>query len=163
MEEYTPQIEGWVMEEYTPETSQQISESVEAKVNANVSAFMEAQKSEKLSSIDALLESMENNNNEAIKLLAEQNNANKFAGLYCVENMPAQYQPSWNTLSESRQDEIVRQSRAYDFTKQGVLESFWASVKFDNTNHQTVNEAATDVVNKYHSSIAAQMMRLRKA
>ena len=162
LEEYTPQIEGWVMEEYTPETSQQISESVEAKVNANVTAFMEAQKQDKLSTIDALLESMENNSNAALELLAEQKQATKFAGVYCVENMPKEYQPSWNSLTESRQEEIVRQSRAYDFTKQGVLESFWSSVEFNQKPVQTVNENK-DVVNNYHSNIIAQMMRLRKA
>ena len=162
LEEYTPQIEGWVMEEYTPETSQQISESVEAKVSANVTAFMEAQKQDKLSTIDALLESMENNSNAALDLLAEQKQATKFAGVYCVENMPKEYQPSWNSLTESRQEEIVRQSRAYDFTKQGVLESFWSSVEFNQKPVQAVNENK-DVVNNYHSNVIAQMMRLRKA
>ena len=162
LEEYTPQIEGWVMEEYTPEASQQISESVEAKVSANVTAFMEAQKQDKLSTIDALLESMENNSNAALDLLAEQKQATKFAGVYCVENMPKEYQPSWNSLTESRQEEIVRQSRAYDFTKQGVLESFWSSVEFNQKPVQAVNENK-DVVNNYHSNVIAQMMRLRKA
>ena len=150
------------MEEYTPETSQQISESVEAKVSANVTAFMEAQKQDKLSTIDALLESMENNSNAALDLLAEQKQATKFAGVYCVENMPKEYQPSWNSLTESRQEEIVRQSRAYDFTKQGVLESFWSSVEFNQKPVQAVNENK-DVVNNYHSNVIAQMMRLRKA
>ena len=147
-----------------PETSKNIQESVSAevenKVNENVNAFIESQKTTKLSEIDALLESLDNSGKSAIDLLKEHQTSDKYAGVYVIENMPAEYQPSWNTLDENRKDEIVRQSRAYDFTKEGVLESFWAAVDFAGKKPVQVNEGK-EIVATYHNNIAAQMMRLR--
>ena len=163
-EEFAPTVEGWINEELIPETSKNIQESVsaavEGKVNENVNAFIESQKTTKLSEIDALLESLDNSGKSAIDLLKEQQTSDKYAGVYVVENMPAEYQPSWNTLDENRKDEIVRQSRAYDFTKEGVLESFWAAVDFAGKKPVQVNEGK-EIVATYHNNIAAQMMRLR--
>jgi len=165
-EEFAPTVEGWINEELIPETSQTIqtavAESVEAKVNDNINAFMESQKTTKLSEIDALLESLEDKKDNALELLKESQKEDQFAGLYVIENMPAQYKPSWNTLDESRKQEIVRQSRAYNFTKEGVLESFWSHVDFMGEKPvQQVNEGQT-VISNYHNSVAAQMMRLRQ-
>ena len=163
-EEFAPTVEGWINEELIPETSKNIQESVsaavEGKVNENVNAFIESQKTTKLSEIDALLESLDNSGKSAIDLLKEQQTSDKYAGVYVVENMPAEYQPSWNTLDENRKDEIVRQSRAYDFTKEGVLESFWGAVDFAGKKPVQVNEGK-EIVATYHNNIAAQMMRLR--
>ena len=163
-EEFAPTVEGWINEELIPETSKNIQESVSAevenKVNENVNAFIESQKTTKLSEIDALLESLDNSGKSAIDLLKEHQTSDKYAGVYVIENMPAEYQPSWNTLDENRKDEIIRQSRAYDFTKEGVLESFWAAVDFAGKKPVQVNEGK-EIVATYHNNIAAQMMRLR--
>jgi len=164
-EEFAPTVEAWINEEYTPETTQNISEAIEAKVNENINnnmnSFMENQKAEKLGNIDALLESMSTGKDAVVELLKEQQASDKYAGVFVVERMPAQYQPTWNALSEAKKDEIIRQSKAYDFTKQGVLESFWSSVDF---TEQQVNEHKEEaVVANHQNSIAAQMMRLRNA
>ena len=74
--------------------------------------------------------------------------------------MPAEFVPSWNMIDEARKDEIVRSSKMYDFTKEGVLESFWGSVDFD--KKQEVIKESKDIVADYHSNVFAQMMRLRK-
>ena len=74
--------------------------------------------------------------------------------------MPAEYLPSWNMIDEARKDEIVRSSKMYDFTKEGVLESFWSSVDFEK-KEEPVKESK-DVVADYHNNVFAQMMRLRK-
>ena len=80
-----------------------------------------------------------------------------FAGYFAVENMPAQYRPMWESLSTDRKIEIARQSKMYDFTKQGILESFWAGVKFE--NNKPVNESV-DVIGNYHADIVAQMRKM---
>ena len=157
-EEFAPVIEGWITEEFGPETSS----AIEAKVNENVSAFMENQKDSKLSEIDALLESLDNKDEALEKLVKEQAIENRFAGVYVVEHMPAEYQPSWNTLNEERQNEIVRSSKAYDFTKEGVLESFWQSVDFTNAKENKVNENKEDILNNHYGAVYTQMMRLRR-
>jgi len=158
-EEFAPVIEGWINEEYTPENNA----NIEAKVNENVSAFMESQKSAKLSDIDALIESLENKDEAISQLVKEQKAQDKFAGVYVVENMPAEYQPSWNALSEERQDEIVRMSKAYDFKKEGVLESFWQSVDFASAKTPQSVEEPKDVLESHYNNVYAQMMRLRRA
>ena len=161
-EEFAPVIEGWVNEEFAPENNA----TIEAKVNENVSAFMESQKNTKIDEIDALLETLSKSDSEgeAMKILKEQKANEKFAGVYCVEHMPAEYQPSWNTLDEARQEEIVRTAKAYDFTKEGVLESFWQSVDFAATKpEQKLNESKEDILDNHYNSVYAQMMRLRRA
>ena len=162
-EEFAPVVEGWITEEFAPENTA----SIEAKVNENVSAFMENQKDSKLSEIDALLESLESNGKDKAleQLVKEQKTANKYAGIYVVEHMPAEYQPSWNTLNEERQAEIIRSSKAYDFTKEGVLESFWQGVDFNqkSLNEELAEKKVTDPVSNYHNAIAAQMFRIRNA
>jgi hypothetical protein len=72
--------------------------------------------------------------------------------------MPAKYRPMWESLNTERKIEIARQSKMYDFTKMGILESFWAGVKFENKPTQ-INESV-NVVNNYHNSIAAQMKKM---
>ena len=162
-EEFAPVLEGWVKDEYTPENNQALTESIEKKVNENVEAFMESQKSSKLSEIDNLLESLENNKDAALEILKEEQTKNRFNGVYVVEHMPAEYQPSWNALTEERQDEIVRSSKLYDFTKEGVLESFWQGVDFNATNPTTkVDEGKQeDITSGYYNSVISQMNRLR--
>ena len=64
-------------------------------------------------------------------------------------------------LDENRKDEIVRSSKMYDFTKTGVLESFWSSVEFDKKEEKQIVENK-DVVSNYHNNILSQMMRLRR-
>ena len=158
-EEFAPTMENWLMEEYTPEQSA----IIEQKVNENVSAFMESQKAGRLDEIDGLLESIAAEGNADVqKIVNEQNAENKYKGVYVVENMPAEYRPSWELLNEAAQQNIIRSSKMYDFTKEGVLESFWANVDFGKKAEETkpVVESKNPVEN-YQNSIIANMKRLR--
>ncbi len=158
-EEFAPTVENWLMEEYTPEQSL----IIEKKVNENVSAFMESQKAGRLDEIDGLLESIAaEGNNDVQKIVKEQQEENKYKGIYVVENMPAEYLPSWNMLNEAAQQLIIRSSKMYDFTKEGVLESFWANVDFGKNAEETkpVVESKNPIQN-YQNNIIANMKRLR--
>ncbi len=96
-------------------------ENVEKKVNENVSAFLAENKAGRLEEIDSLLETIGANNTPLDQIVKENNEENKWKGVYVIEHMPAQYKPSWELLNEDQQNEIVRSSRMYDFTKDGVL------------------------------------------
>ena len=158
-EEFAPTMENWLMEEYTPEQSA----IIEQKVNENVSAFMESQKAGRLDEIDGLLESIAAEGNADVqKIVNEQNAENKYKGVYVVENMPAEYRPSWELLNEAAQQNIIRSSKMYDFTKEGVLESFWANVDFGKKAEETKPIVESkNPVEKYQNSIIANMKRLR--
>ena len=159
-EEFAPVIDSWVNEEFAPEHIK----NVEDKVNENVNAFMESQKVGRLEEIDSLLESVDTADDKSAvaQIVKEHAEENKWKGVYVVENMPAEYTPSWQLLTEARQQEIVRSSRMYDFTKEGVLESFWANQDFDQHDVKQVNEDVNNnVTNDYHKRIVAQMMHLR--
>lgn len=165
-EEFAPTIEGWLNDEYTPEAVNEAVNSkiteLETRINENVSAFLEAKKDERFIGIDKMIESLEGLDNEAEileKLTEAQKQDTTFAGYFAVENMPAQYRPMWESLTTDRKIEIARQSKMYDFTKMGILESFWAGVKFE--NNKQVNESV-DVVGNYHSGIAAQMRKMMR-
>ena len=157
-EEFAPVVEGWITEEFAPEHS----ENIEKKVNENVSAFMESQKAGRLDEIDSLLESIAQDENADVKqIVKEHQEEMKWKGVYVVENMPAEYLPSWQLLDESRQQEIVRSSKMYDFTKEGVLESFWANVDFNKTvETKQVNENVNPV-QSYQNNVIARMKSLR--
>ena len=155
-EEFAPVIDGWITEEFAPAHTEEITE----KVNENVSAYLAENKAGRLEEIDSLLETLSDNSNKELKTIVEEhNNATKFSGVYVVENMPAEYRPSWELLNEAQQNDIVRRSKMYDFTKEGVLESFWANVDFNAKKEDTqpVNES----INNFHNNIARQMQYLR--
>lgn len=158
-EEFAPVVEGWITEEFAPENSK----TIEDKVNENVNAFIESQKAGRLEEIDSLLESIEQNGNSSVeKIVAEESKNNKYKGVYVVENMPAEYRPSWETLTEARQQEIIRSSRMYDFMKEGQLDKFWANVDFNQANPVYVNESKENPMEAYQNSIVARMKALRR-
>ena len=163
-EEFAPVIEGWLGDEFTPNVITEAVDSkisdLETRINENVSSFLEAKKDERFVGIDKMLESLEglSTEEEVLEKLTEAQKADTtFAGYFAVENMPAQYRPMWESLSTDRKIEIARQSKMYDFTKQGILESFWAGVKFE--NNKPVNESV-DVIGNYHADIVAQMRKM---
>lgn len=182
VEEYSPEVQGWVTEEFAPEVQGWITEefapvvdawineefapehmkNIEDKVNENVSAFMESQNAGRLEEIDSILESISQDQNADInKIIAEQKNENKYKGIFVIEHMPAEYTPSWELLTEARQQEIIRSSKMYDFTKEGVLESFWANVDFNKTEQKQVNEGQVNPVSNYQMGIISRMKTLR--
>ena len=163
-EEFAPVIEGWLGDEFTPNVITEAVDSkisdLEARINENVSSFLEAKKDERFAGIDKMLESLEGleTEEEVLEKLTEAQKADTtFAGYFAIENMPAQYRPMWESLATDRKIEIARQSKMYDFTKQGILESFWSGVKFE--NNKPVNESV-DVVGNYHAGIVAQMRKM---
>ena len=156
-EEYSTVVENWINDEYAPILENRINESV----NANVAQYISENNAARLDEIDSLLETLSDDKNSAVaELVKETKAADKYANIYAVKNMPAEFVPSWNMIDEARKDEIVRSSKMYDFTKEGVLESFWGSVDFE--KKQEVIKESKDIVADYHSNVFAQMMRLRK-
>lgn len=165
VKEFAPSIQGWLTDEYSQvlekwvnnEAGKQISESIISKVNDK----FQKQDTARLENIDSLLESIEKNKDDVNEIVKEEQEKNKYMGIYCIAHMPAEYKPLFEGLSEDRKNEIIRQSRMYDFTKNGVLESFWAGIDFNKAPEQPVNEQKGDVINDYQSMIAAQMKRFR--
>ena len=151
-----PTVDDWINEECLPEHK----ETIVNEVNNNVNEFLEAKNADKLSSIDNLLEAIESKgaDDAALNLLKEQQEQSKYKGVYVVENMPAQYKPQWEMLSEAKQNEIIRQSRMYDFTKAGIMEKFWDNVDFN--EQQTIVETKIAPETNYQNMIAAQMRRI---
>ena len=165
-EEFAPTVENWLSEEFTPNTVNESIDNklsaIETRINENVSMYLEAQKDKRFEGIDKVLESLENvaDRDEALAKLTEaQKKDTMFEGYFAVENMPAQYRPMWESLNTERKIEIARQSKMYDFTKMGILESFWAGVKFE--NKPTIVNESVNVVNNYHNAIAARMKAMQ--
>jgi hypothetical protein len=108
-EEFAPAMEGWINEELVPTIDSWINEeclpehkaNIINEVNSNVSAFLESQNSDKLTSIDNLLEAIEKKgaDNAALELLEETKAEERYAGVFVVEHMPAEYVPMWTMCS----------------------------------------------------------------
>ena len=161
--EFAPVVEGWVTNEFGTVVegwvTNEFGTELEEKINENINEFINEQKVGRLEEIDALLESIEDKT-DVEKIVTENREASKYKGIYVVENMPAEYTASWQLINEEKQEEIIRSSKMYDFTKEGVLESFWANVDF--TNNPKQENQIVDVVESYHSNIASQMKRFGK-
>ena len=168
VEEFSPEVQNWITEEFAPVIDQWVNEefapehmeTIEKKVNENVSAFLAENKAGRLDEIDSLLETISANNTPLDQIVKESNEDDKWKNVYVVEHMPSQYKPSWELLNEDKKNEIVRSSRMYDFTKDGVLESFWSTVDFGKKEEKNINENV-DPIQSYQQNVLAQMMRLR--
>ncbi len=168
-EEYSPEVQGWITEELVPTIDSWINEefapehknTILEEVNTNINAFMENRKEESLSNIDNLLEAIENKGkvDEALELLQQKQVDDKYKGVYVVEHMPAEYMPRWEMISEAKQQDIIRRSKMYNFTKPGVLESFWSTINFEEA---PITESQQPVQDTYHSGIFKKMALLRK-
>ena len=127
-----------------------------------VSAFLAENKAGRLEEIDSLLETIGSNGTPLEDVVKENQKESKWKGFVVVEQMPAQFKPSWEMLDEARQEEIVRSSRMYDFTKEGVLESFWANQDFEKKTKENIQENLNPS-EQYQNNIVNQMMKLRRA
>ena len=171
VEQYSPEVQKWIVENYSDELqnwiTEQFGKELTNKINENVSEYLESKSNDKFENIDRMLEMLENgqgSKENEIQMLKEQQEKNlgKYATCYAIVNMPNEYRPMFEGLSEQKKDEIALQSRAYDFTKTGVMESFWAGIDFNEKPVQNINENHNqNPVDNYMSSIAAQMMALR--
>lgn len=169
-EEFAPEIQNWIVEEVAPTFDKWVNEeclpeykqAIMEEMTQNVSAFLEAQKESKFSDIDKMLESLSTANEQTAVKMLNESVADKFAGIPAVEMMPAKYKPMWAGLSESKQEEIARSSRLYDFTKKGVLESFWANA-FSKGNVITESSANVEIdpAKNRLNAIAKLMHKLR--
>ena len=171
VEQYSPEVQKWIVENYSSELqnwiTEQFGKELTNKINENVSEYIESKSNDKFENIDRMLEMLESgqgSKENEIQMLKEQQEKNlgKYATCYAIVNMPNEYRPMFEGLSEQKKDEIALQSRAYDFTKTGVMESFWASIDFNEKPVQNINENHNqNPVDNYISSIASQMMALR--
>ena len=168
-EEYSGELQKWITGEYSENLNEWITEhftpELEKKVNENVAAFFESQKDNKFENIDRMLESLsvDNSADKNIQMLKEmqEKNLGKYANCYAIANMPNEYRPMFETLSDEKKDAIALQSRAYDFTKNGVLESFWANVDFSKATPINEDKTPESMPNNFMSSIAQQMLSMR--
>ena len=171
VEQYSPEVQKWIVENYSDELqnwiTEQFGKELTNKINENVSEYLESKSNDKFENIDRMLEMLESgqgSKENEIQMLKEQQEKNlgKYANCYAIVNMPNEYRPMFEGLSEQKKDEIALQSRAYDFTKAGVMESFWAGIDFNEKPVQNINENHNqNPVDSYMASIAAQMMALR--
>ena len=170
VEQYSPEVQKWIVENYSDELqnwiTEQFGKELTNKINENVSEYLESKSNDKFENIDRMLEMLESgqgSKENEIQMLKEQQEKNlgKYATCYAIANMPNEYRPMFEGLSDQKKDEIALQSRAYDFTKAGVMESFWAGIDFNEKPKEQLNENHNDVQVSFASSIAAQMMRMR--
>lgn len=186
IESLAPKLQDWIVEEYSQtldnfikesqsELSEEITESLnerinEAKkeINSNVSEFLESQKRGQFDKFDTMLEKL-SESNEAAKFEA-LNSLNEgredYANVYAVKNMPLQYQPMWESLSTEKRADVVRSSRMYNFSKPGVLESFWANqFKTGNVQNALINESLSqnkpNVVNNRYAGLFARAKKMQ--
>ena len=126
-------------------TTQSLQENVNLSAEAGLNESGFAGNYENLTSrIDSLIESVktqktDSNINEAAKAVtpAETQKANETAlnesedttktGLKFIDEMPAEYAPVWESLSEGHQASIVAQSHFYNLDTPYQIKNFWST------------------------------------
>ena len=181
-EEYSPVVEKWITEEYsetvgkylTEEYGDQISGYIrdvvtpafEEKITESINESRKKEIDSSFDKIDALLEAVDKAQVEeksVENVLNETLVDEKYKGIYVIEHMPAEYAPKFAQLNEAQQQAIIATSKMYDFTKQGVLESFWSNVDFDAKKvNEEKEENALNPVSNYHKGVFNRMMALRR-
>ena len=154
--EYSNALDGYLNSEFAPK--------VRESVMGDVQEFMENTNKVRLENIDNMLDAMmEHQNSTPLQNVINENKLNnKYAGVACIEQMPAKYEASFNLLSEARKDEIIRSAQMYDFSKKGTAESFWDNVSFEETI-ESAEPVKQTVVESYYSSIVNGMRKLGNA
>jgi hypothetical protein len=128
-----------------PSSTQSLTENVNLSAEAGLNESGFAGNYDNLTSqIDSLIESVKtqktaSNINEAAKAvnLAETQKANETAlnesedttktGLKFIDEMPAEYAPVWESLSEGHQASIVAQSHFYNLDTAYQIKNFWST------------------------------------
>lgn len=161
-------IKKWVTNEYSnvldSYLNSEFAPKVRESVMGDVQEFMENTNKVRLENIDNMLDAMmEHQNNTPLQNVIEENKLNnKYAGVACIEQMPAKYEASFNLLSEARKDEIIRSAQMYDFSKKGTAESFWNNVNFEDVV-ESAEPVKQTVVESYYSNIMNRMRSLGNA
>lgn len=174
--EFAPIVEGWVTDEFGKTVdgwmTSEVKESIAKELNENANAYFNEKfaklNENKFDMIDKMLESIgtTSTSKEHLEnvLNESQKNDTKFSNFFAVTNMPNEYRPLWEMLDDNRKNEIALTSRAYDFTKAGVLESFWAGIDFKKPSTQQITESQQQNVtpgNNLVSSVAKAMLKMR--
>ena len=98
----------------------------------------------KLDNIDSILTLLENRKDNPKQIVSENKVPEEdkiYESSFAVKNMPDEYRPKWNLASKLVKESIVSKSKLYDFNKEGVLESFWEKVEWEEPKAQ-INENA---------------------
>ena len=131
VEDYSPEIQNWIVEEYTPMVDSWVAEELKPDFEDTIKESLSDTKANKLSSIDQVLNLLETRKDtKSDNKMITETKEDKFANEYIVKHMPEEYAPHWNLASDVVKESLVSKSRLYDFSKDGVLESFWEKADF---------------------------------
>ena len=133
VEEFAPEVQNWVVEEYTPTVDNWVSNELVPSLKESLATEAEETKANvkesKLSSIDSILDLLESRKDAKAEIKAEPKEG-IYECLAAVKGMPAEYRPKWEMASDLVKESIASKSKMYDFSKEGVMESFWEKVDF---------------------------------
>lgn len=152
VEEYSPMVQGWVVEEFAPEIQNWVTEEytpmidnwIAEEFKPSLKNDLKENKQDKLDNIDSILTLLENRKDNPKQIVSENKVSEEdkiYESSFAVKNMPEEYRPKWNLASKLVKESIVSKSKLYDFNKEGVLESFWEKVEWEEPKAQ-INENA---------------------
>ena len=142
-EEFAPAVQNWVVEEYTPMIDNWIAEEFQPSLTEGI----KENKQDKLNSIDSILTLLEGRKDKpaATQVNKDKSDDDKvYEGIFSIENMPEEYRPKWNLASKIVKESIASKSKLYDFSKEGVLESFWEKIQWDEPK-AIINESSKTI------------------
>ena len=175
-EEYSPHVENWVIkqvapgiqrwmtEHFAPEIENWVSESFGANVKDMIAEGLKETKAGQLKSITETIQMLESLDVTKAKPAFGNRSINESGAeepLY-IANMPEAARVKYNIASQEVKESIARRAKLFDFTNEGAIDRFWASINFEEVKPAaSVYEGLENITDERERAIRAGFRRRR--
>ena len=154
VEEYSPEIEKWIVEEYSPEVENWLNEEFAPET---LGGMIKESKQSKLENIDSILEMLDTDKNK--KPVFESSTPNE---PYFIAAMPEHIRPLWESASEEMKSYITEKAHMYTLNTDEKIKYFWENkvdFKKELQPSKNINEGLDTITDNFEKNLR---MALRK-
>ncbi len=171
VEEYSPEVQGWfineaaptfadgiqnwIVEEYTPV----VNDWFDTTVEESMKSIQPIQENNTLSTVDKILDMLESKEEKKPVINMGLIKESKFDGQAFLSTMPDHIVAKWEMASDVVKENLSSKAKLYDFSKEGVVESFWAKASFAEPIVENINGSKVISFGTREDNIREQLRR----
>ncbi len=159
VEEFAGEVQNWIVEEYTPVVNEWFDKSIDESMK-NIE--VPVQETNTLDKVDQILDMLESR--EVNKPIIDMGviKESKFDGQSFIATMPDHIVPKWEMASDLVKENLSSKAKLYDFSKEGVIDAFWAKASFAEPVIESVGGSKIISFGSREDAIRAQLRNFRK-
>ena len=162
VEEYSPEIEKWIVEEYSPEVENWLNEEYKPEnlkpfIEEHIGNALQESKEDKLSNIDSLLEMLDNDKTK--KPVFESGTSNE---PYFIAAMPENIRPLWESASDEMKAYITEKAHMYTLNTDEKIKYFWENkvdFKKELEPSKNINEGLDTITDQFEKNLRMALRR----